>query len=441
MYTSYIGKKFLKLYNFKFDTDFTARRFFDEFVFQNFFNHSKHFMNVANSSFFQSVSQKMIDGHKTENQIKLERFHLNVLQGASLTTLVGYSAQGEKGTTSGQVTNINPEYDSEDMYASWFGEALAIRVSGGFAILIDEPDIMLALYNGWQHYRKLINNQEELKGNQIETWNGHWLYHYFSDRFDPDYPDDFNFLGESNKGKDLETINWVKLIFALSKKFPKKIMTIYAYNLGQTNQTIGFINLLLHEVQELYEFRDKIFYDKNDSGLEDYQIEKLESRFHFKSACEKGIIGLRALEPKELRDYAPVGSLIWSKGKEMKFNKEADLIKYKLIKLWITAMLNKTELLELATKLAQNLLEFEKSDSESNRGKTSKSNLIKELKESKNIIPFLDQLGNLIKEYPHAGDLFREIEKETLTMPYDNFPLFMTLIRFEYNYFKHSKRS
>lgn len=70
MYTSYIGKKFLKLYREKEKKphDYSAKQFFDEVFFPLFFDDEKHLMHVHGSTFFQAVSPNSL--------IKIGRAHV-----------------------------------------------------------------------------------------------------------------------------------------------------------------------------------------------------------------------------------------------------------------------------------------------------------------------------------------------------------------------------
>ncbi len=74
------------------------------------------------------------------------------------------------------------------MYASWIGEALGIGVSGGFVMLINEPEVLWSLFMGWQYYRKYLQQTPNLKDKQIETWNGHWLCHSLDKEYNPEDP-------------------------------------------------------------------------------------------------------------------------------------------------------------------------------------------------------------------------------------------------------------
>jgi hypothetical protein len=231
------------------------------------------------------------------------------------------------------------------------------------------------------------------------------------------------------------------MILSLAQKYPKQDITAYCYNLSQTNTTLGFINLQLPKVRKMHQLRNEIFIRKSETALKEEQINQLQPHFLFNEACKMGVIGLKALEPKDLRKYMPKGTFIYAQGKEFKFTDETSFYTYKLYKLWITAMLNKTELLELAAKVAEALVEHEKpkknkEGKDTNRGKSTKSQLSKEIKEAKHIREFVDKLTLILQDNPEKANTFHNVVKETLALPSDSFPLFITLVRFEYQYQK-----
>lgn len=440
MYTSYIGKKFLKLYNEREGKDLTAQQFFEEVFFPLFFEDDSHLMHVGNSPFFQKPKEEDVAIHGGKALAQLNNLQTNIAKDEpNMAIFVGYAAKDLQGTTSGQLTSLQIKIDEEEMYASWFGEALGIGVSGGFVMLIDKEEVLWALFEGWKYYRQYLIQTPQVKDKQIETWNGHWLAHTFDAKYNPDDAWE-NFQVETNevKGKiAIPTNDWSKVIFALSKKYPQQVITAYAYNLSQTNTTFGFINLYLPEVRKMYELRDAIFIDKSETVLRDKEIENLQTFFNFKNACKLGTIGLKALEPYKLRTYMPKGSVMYAQGKDFKFTDEDSFFNYKLYKLWITAMLNKTELLNLAAEVAKALLDFEKpKEGKSDRGKTTSSRLSEEVKDANNVKSFVEKLTLLLAESPSNAETFKNVVEQTLKMPSDNFPLFATLIRFEYQYQK-----
>lgn len=434
MYTSYIGKKLLKLYNERENKNYSAREFFETVFFPVFFENESHLLHVGNSPFFQKPKDEDVKQHGGKALAQLNNLHENIQNDApNMAIFVGFAAKDMQGTTSGQLTSMDFRIDAEEMYASWVGEGLGIGVSGGFVMLIDEEEILWALYEGWSVYRTFLNQREQLKDKQIETWNGHWLCHRIGNEFNPaDVWQGFNPQPENTLGKlAIPTNDWVKVIFALAQKCPQRVLTAYCYNLSQTNTTLGFINLRLPEVQEMYELRDAIFLKEGETVLKDNEIAELETFYNFKTACKLGTIGLKALEPDKLRTYMPKGTVDYAQGKDFKFSDEKSFFNYQLYKLWIIAMLNKTELLQLASDVAQALREFEK---KAEKGKADLSRLAQETREASNVKNFIDKLTLILEKTPEPADTFKSVVEQVLKMPSDNFPLFATLIRFEYQY-------
>jgi hypothetical protein len=458
MYTSYIGKKFLRLYNEREKKNLSAEDFFEEVQFPIFFDDAKHLMHVHGSTFFQKVSRKEQQSNtEKESVIRLKRLQTDVSNGKiSGSTFVGYAAEKATSVTSGQVSDLKININKEEIYASWMGEALGIGVSGKLVLLIDESEILWTLFCGWKHYRNYLNQTPNVKDKQIEIWNGLWLWHCFRPNFNSVSPlDGIEIRLKNTQGKiAILAQEWVKIIFALSSKFPNKVITAYSYNLDKTNTTLGFINLYLPEVHKLYELKDKIIIDESKTILLDEEISALETFYTFRNACKFGTIGLKAIEPAKLREYMPKGSVLYAQGKEYKFSTEESYIKYKLYKIWIMAMLNKTELLSLASSIAKALLEYEKEGLElekstdsigkkgvapKERGKTTRHQRSQEVQDSTNIKVFVEKLTEVLGSAPTNAEVFRSTVIEILKMHSDNFPLFITLIRFEYVYWKSKK--
>ncbi|WP_337042603.1 hypothetical protein [Emticicia sp. 17c] len=438
MYTSYIGKKFLRLYKEKEKKtqDYSAKQFFDEVFFPLFFDSERHLMHVHGSTFFQAVSKNQLANDEKESIFRLNRLREDIRNNKiSGSTYVGYAAGAVTATTSGQVTNSYHSPNEEEIYSSWIGQALGIGVSGGFVMLLQEEEILFSLFEGWKYYRQYLNQTPNVKDKQIETWNGQWVTHLFSDDFNKDRPlDGFSVeISEVQGNMAIPTKSWSMVIFSLTKRFHGEI-TAYAYNLSQTNTTLGFINIYLPEVEYLYELNDKIFLNKSEVILNRKQISELETFYNFKSACKIGTIGLKALEPRGLREFMPKGSVDFAQGKEFKFSDKNSFQIFQLYQIWITAMLNKTELLQLASDVAKTLIDLESNQSGREQTKTTQNRTSKEIMETRTIKDFIDGLVDIISK--ENGDTFKDVVVQILKMPSDNFPLFNTLIRFEYYYQK-----
>lgn len=465
MYTSFIGKKFLAAWNRREGKELTARQFFDEVMFPVFFDDERHLLHVSNSPFFQSVSAKDLSSGKRESEIRRENLHHVVAtKKPNASFFVGYGAEDISATTSGQMTGMpgkppsptmsgkSPSptigtsttmtIDEEEIYASWIGEGLAAGVGGGFYLLTDREDLLWGIFEGWKVYRKYLTQTPNLKGRQAETWNGQWLHHWLEGG------DVDNVKMEPEKKVDqkskqtywaVPTLEWTRLVLALCRRFPGEVMTMYTYNLSQTNTTLGFMNLNLPEVHRLYDFRNIIFINQQESVLSSHQIADLEPLFSFKTACKFGVIGLRALEPDKLREYLPQNDP--KKSKDLNLTKTESHKQFLIFKLWICAMLNKTELLELAGQLADILVKFENSGGD--RGTTKEDRLSDQVRSATNLRTFADKWGEVLAKMSGLADLpsdaaetIRDTIHQAVKMPGDHFPLFVALMRFEYNYLK-----
>ncbi|MCG8699429.1 MAG: hypothetical protein MI922_15340 [Bacteroidales bacterium] len=427
------------MYNAKEGTDYNAETFFNEITFPLFFNDDRHLMHVHGSTFFQSIDNEKIKIAGSEPLARLRRLHQDITdKKISGSIYVGYAAGEATAVTSGQVSNIEKLISDEEIYASWIGQCLAIGLKGGL-LLFDDNKIFDILYQGWTVYRNLLNQTPNLKPRQIETWNGQWLSYYTKQKDLREVEKD-NFslevdLEQNNSILSIPTVSWAKIVFSLCKLFSNKCITTHAYVMSKTNSTYGFINLFLPEINKYYELRNKLFLPEQLTVLKEEEIENLSTYYSFNAACRMGIIALKALEPNKLRDFMPepIG-----KNKEYKFTNEESYKKYQLFKLWIIAMINKTELLESATKLATILIEIDDQGNETNRGKSGTSQKIKEFLNVKNIREFTDILTEFL-DLTAKSENIRTALIEVLKMPSDLFPLFITLIRFEYNYLNKTK--
>jgi hypothetical protein len=439
MYTSYIGKKFLTIYKTKENKpeDYSAKQFFEEFMFPIFFNDEQHLMHVGNSPFFQKVKDSDMNVHGSKSLAQLNNLRTKINAGTpSGSIYVGYGAEEIQATSSGQITSMKLEIDSEEMYASWIGQALGIGVNGGFVILIDEKEILLTLFNGWKHYRKFLTQTPKLKDKQIETWNGNWLNLQLNNADIENTNYSKIETGEVVGNLAIVTAPWLHVIFSLAKKYPSTTMIAYGYILSQTNTTLGFINVYLPEIKRMFELRDHVFINKNDVILGDKEIEEFVPFYRFNEACKFGTIGLKSIEPKGLREFIPKGTRDYAQGKDYKFTDEKSYTNFKIYKLWLITMLSKTELLKLASDVAKALIDLEQEQSARDKTKTSQTQSSKELFESKNLKTFIDLLSAQVKQENAAT--FKNLVVELMTMPSDNFPLFLTLIKFEYAILKHT---
>ena len=425
MYTSYIGFKFLEIYNRQTKSHYTAEEFFDKEMYPLFFENERHLMHVSNSPFFQSPSENELKqtGFKPYKlqyqklQQKIEQVSLKI-EKPDASIYVGFAAKGPDQTTAGQVSNITWETPKEELYASWIGNALSVRVAGSQCLLIDSEPLLWHLYEGWEKYRAFIKELKQMEGRQIETWNGYWVARGALNKMPPPPPD---------KGNKLDTIPWVEVLAKLLRWHSKQTLLVYIFSLGQTNITYGFINICFPEMQRLCEGRHAFRKNMLDNKEGDASFwRQYEPDFSLREACQLGEIGIRALRPKDfakLMDGSYSSLKLTDKNKQSLYN----------IQIWIKAMLNnKSDLQQLAKDLAGELVTAETKGGGRERAKVSDNAQSKALLEAKGLTSFIEALTSFLEKNQSAAGVCREVADKSLRIPGELFPLFKALVRFEY---------
>lgn len=439
MITSNIGKIFLEAYNEENGTSYDARTFFLEQFYPLFFDQNKQMMYVINSPFVQQLPscRDCIKGIKSFEDIEQRAKRLNAFiekvenNDADMSIAIGYPSIEVNAKTSGQVTDLKMNTSKEDIFLSWIGGALGITVSGGVSILFSHKNILLDIFKGWKFYRKALNETLMLDGNKINSWNGQWLFHYYDQR---EYEEE-NPLANFAPYKDdkdgiigIETQTWTKILIGISRKYDNSQLLGYIYSFGQTNTTVGFVPFDLSQIRRPIHLYKKMFGMYNSRNAEDLW----GTAIGFKTACTYGVIGIKAMEPKGLRDYVyPKGNKAPKQPKAPK--NENEQTNFNVYKIWILAMLNNDDLWEKSQELAELL-----NDASCNKNKsisTKPKNLVEAMLAATNkklfveaateVIPFIDKI-----------DEFKGLVKEIHGMPTDNVPYFLTLLRFQYRTLK-----
>ena len=411
-------------YNEREHTCYDAKTFFVEKYYPLFFDAEKYMQWVQNSPFVQmKKGQKVETLSSKERRDKLDELIRKIQNGArDASVAIGYSASDEKGyaTTSGQVTNLHVEVSMDEVYLSWIGSSLGVGVQGGFCILFYNPQILLSIYDGWSWYRTALDNNHELKGNQIASWNGQWLAHrYDKYSYDSENPmADFEpFEASADASMSVSVQSWTTILIHIALSLPEQNLMGYVYSYGQTNTTIGFIPFTLSQIRSPKDLYDRFF------GMEWNKAESLyDTAFGFDRACQAGVIGIKALEPKGLRDYMEKGNL------PKYSDNEKQTIKYHIYQIWIMAMLNNQDLWRCAEEFARILQTYSQS---SCNAKTDKSNKVKAILNSSNKKEFIKNLTEIVSEISEEAKVL-ETAKKVNDMPADNVPYFLTLIRFHY---------
>ena len=428
MITATIGKIFLEAYNKKNHKDYDAKTFFVEVYHPLFFDSSKYLQWVQNSPFVQMKKEQKVDTlTQSERKEKLQDFITKVddckIPDASIAPGFPASEEKEFATTSGQVSNMELSVDKSDIFLSWIGSSLGIGLQGGLSILFAEPEILMDLFEGWKLYRKVLKGNDILKGNQVNTWNGQWLAHYYDNgNYYPEQPmAGFNPFETKKDGMSVATQSWTKVLIGISRKYNTPKMMGYVYNLGQTNTTIGFIPFSLEHIRRPLQLYVRLFGADEGKKAEDlWGTEK-----GLRACCQKGAIGIEAMQPKGLKQYMRPDN-----GKDVRLPKydNKQLINYHTYQIWLLAMLSNEELWTKSKEFAKILQDYVNKDKKLS---TKRGNLVKNILASTSKKTFFSALSEITSDI----ESFTEIEENARIihmMPNDNVPYYLTLIRFHY---------
>ena len=425
MITATIGKIFLEAYNKKHGTNYDAKSFFVDVYHPLFFDSNKYLQWVTNSPFVQmKKGQKVETLTSNERKEKLQEFIAKVDESKTPDSSIapGFPASEEKefATTSGQVTNLDLSVSKDDYYLSWIGSSLGIGLQGGLSILFSNPEILLDIFDGWKLYRKALNETEKLKGNQVNTWNGQWLAHrYDKGNYFAEQPmAGFSPFETSKEGlMSIATQTWTKLLIGITRQFSSPKMMGYVYNFGQTNTTLGFIPFNLEHIRRPIELYQRLFGE--DEGRKAEELWGTEKGL--RACCQKGAIGIEAMQPKGLKQYMTA-----DKGVKLPKYDEKQIISFHTYQIWLLAMLNNQEMWDKSLEFAKALKSYAESGK---KGRTINSRQIDEVLGATNKRSFMEALSNIASDISGI-DCIQEIAMTVNSMPTDNVPYFLTLIRF-----------
>ena len=432
MITAAIGKIFLDAYNEKYGTTYDAKTFFVEVYYPLFFKENKYLMTAGNTPLENPKISwgDMISGQKPfetceQRKQRLGKFMSKIEIGYPTTdNTVGFASSDVNTSTSGQTSNIQYPFTKEDIYYSWFGAGLGIGIQERLTILFSNPEILIDLFEGWKLYRKVLNEAQRLKGNQVNIWNGQWLAHrYDKGNYYPDQPmAEFSPFEKSKEGMiSIATLSWTKLLIGISRHFSSPKMTGYVYRFDKTNTTIGFIPFNLEHIRRPLELYKRLFGEEEGRKAE----ELWGTGIGFKACCQKGAIGIEAMRPKDLEHY-----MIADKGKDILLPKydEKQIINYHTYQIWLLAMLNNQELWDKSHDFAKALFDVVAQDKSIS---TQRKNVVKFVLSSTTKKNFMSSLENLVPISENIACI-KETAGIVNLMPSDNVPYFLTLVRFHY---------
>lgn len=429
------GHRLVRLYNERHQTEYTARSFFDEVFFPVVYDYAEFLQPPAsNSPFF--VARKLAYPKSSKAKPKpltpevrreaLRTLHHKVkTRPPDASTSMGFPAADADSVTSGQVSNLSVPSAPDDAFASWIGAALALTVSGGFSLLVEADEVIWTTFEGWMAYRDLLEKPpfDNLKGQQINAWNAWYLQHCFSEEALPGTLPELRYVApkKDQPNYQIEMLGWPPLILTLARRYPAEMLTAYVFNLGSTNTTIGFLPMKLPEVALLRAVYHQFF--ENEAALPLPSLERLyEADDTFRHVCERGALGLQAMQPKGLSEQMP-------DPKNPSLPAKLDVATITRHKLWILAMLGdqRQDLEKLAQEAARLFLRFDQGE----KGR-ERTNLIDNLLNQRQKEAFLRHMTDVLEREPGLYDELQKLFRMAYEMPSDQLRLFLTLLKFHY---------
>jgi hypothetical protein len=437
MYTTTIGKIFLDAYNDKYKRNYSAKGFFLDVFVPLFFDHNKYMMTGGNSPLENPKLSwdEMIKGTKpyqspTERTNRIDSIVLKIeSKPLEMSTAIGFGVADLTNPSASQISNVAIPSDTNLGYLSWIGAGFGITVAGGYSILFQNKQILLDIFEGWGVYRQYLENYPMLKGNQINSWNGLWLQHKYSRDYDPEFPSaGMNPTSPLEGGLlNIKTPQWLDVLWGISMKDdnPKEIG--YIYKIGQSNSTIGFIPFDLFDIKKPCVFWERLFGTPSQEIINRMKI-LYGTKKGFEEAICNGSIGIKALIPKDLVSYIPRRD---KESRKINLNNDKDEISFKIYLIWIIAMLNNEQMWDLSQNFAKDLLNFEEGAAKARRDRTN--NVTKLLEESSSVRLFFENIIDIVKDADSTlKDKLNQICKMVNEMPRDNYPYFITLVKFQY---------
>lgn len=430
MIASSIGKIFLNEFNRRKNTSYSAKDLFEKEFYPLFFDHPKHMLWVHNSPFFQ-LREKDNPEKRSESLLILQkRIAAKDIDGS---VAVGYFSQKVTATTSGQVTDLTFPLDEEEIYSSWIGAGFAVAIEGGLSIYFFEVHLLWIIYEGWQKYRSFLSEYDHLQPTQIDRWNGQWITHQLKEKGE----DLFNpMIPKKDGGMEVSKVGWINILFALAQGIVNQSTTGYVFRLDKINTTVGFIQFYLKDISRFIDIYLTIF------GEEDYRRNQrtiqslLGTAFTFLRACEMGVIGVRAMEPKDLRPYITDQR---KKTKMPDYSKadEKQQISFKTYQTWLLAMLDNKQLWDKAGEAAKAYLKYE---TEAKAITTKYEREVQNILDSPSKRKFIEANIPVIEKAQNASSGINDLVEEINGMPEDSFRYFLTLIKFRYKFFESQNK-
>lgn len=260
MNTIKLGKRFCYLYNNKYKTDISPKEIFCDVIAPLLFHGDEHLISWKNSK-WHYVKDKINDFNETLISFceVIETEHSDLM--TSMNVFNGCAnyvyTEGINPTTE-FCFKENLYFNFDERYCSFIGSAFMLR-SGKCELIINNDELIMDIFQSIKEYRKLLDNNNSFKGNQLGTYNSLFLY---KKKIDNDFDINSNIrkVDKSNK-LEFTGVDFEKILFSISKY--GEINYFELTSSGNTNISYPPILLDLKYCTKIYDFINNFYNEPN----------------------------------------------------------------------------------------------------------------------------------------------------------------------------------
>ena len=242
MITIEAGRAFCKAYNRKYGTNMSPEEIFREIVAPLEYGEGdgkKNLIIWGNSTFTPKGEKDILKKNPTNFKKELDSFCAKVKDRSGYMSLVnvymGPAVVSENPNNANVTFRNYPfglDYDDDDRFCSWIGSLFSFHV-GNVDLSINNEDFIMDMFESVKMYRRFLDSNEDIKGNQVQTFNTHYLYYKYK-------INNINGLDRNNivknGGLKRSELTFMKFLVILAENY-KNVKYLFPYLNGNYNTT------------------------------------------------------------------------------------------------------------------------------------------------------------------------------------------------------------
>jgi hypothetical protein len=331
MNISHVGKSFVAYYNEQNGTNYSVKKFFDNFVWKYLYDVSAPFLtsnncilNVKGGTKHEDTGEKFhkMDRYAIDIPYRkqlLKQLHENVQRIEDKGVLTGLSTYPNFPTekmhlaTCGQRSfGIDYGINEDLVYGAFIGFALSISVDS-VLVLFSDMKLNMLLFESWKKIKSKYDKAPNMLTGILNAVLGHILVDGFQKKL-PNITPVASIVPGKTECLTIKSIGWIQFFDAISEYFHDlDSISVYAYKLGNQNSTYGICHFMFPEVREM-DSLVQVLFAEHDVSYQNFTatIKPTMLRlFSFERAIIASPIGVRHFEPKgaiDEQEYARKGS-------------------------------------------------------------------------------------------------------------------------------------